>query len=432
MGSLSQQEMQFNKATLFLLLFGLCAQLQAQDLIYPKKIVKKLCSHRFAGRGYIDNGAVKAGKFIAKEMKKIGLEPFTKDYLQPYSFPVNTIEKCRIEFLSEKKKKTRLIEGRDYLIGSGTQNIQQKIALSGIPVLNAAALSDSLSWLAMTKQSGNWVLLDTLPAETIKKQREKLNWLYTHCHVIEFSNAKLTWDVSTQTNPYCRITITGRLRHFLGAKELEVEIKSRLIKPTQYNVLGFVAGNRRPDSFLLVCAHYDHLGKMGKAVFPGANDNAAGVAMMLDLADYYNKNPHPYTILFIAFSGEEAGLEGSFHFVRSHRNLLSRMRFVLNLDLVGTGETGMTVVNATVFNKEFTLLDSLNKKGAYLPEIRKRGKAANSDHFAFTELGVPSFFCYLSGPRTAYHDIEDIPQTLFLKGYRSTWFLFQNFLNSLP
>lgn len=424
--------MQIKKAVVFMLLIAIVDCSHAQNIKYARKTVNKLCSKQFAGRGYINNGATNSGKFIAKEMKKTGLQPFAKEYLQPYSFPVNTIEKCRVQFLDENKKKIRLVEGRDYLVGSGSQTIQQKLILSGIPVVNNAVLSDSLSWKATTKHSGKWVFLDTLSSETINKQREKLNWLYTHCHVVEFSNAKLTWDVSTQTNPYCRITLIGRLRHFLASRELEVEIKSRLIKPTQYNILGFVPGNRRPDSFLVVCAHYDHLGKMGKAVFPGANDNAAGVAMMLDLAKYYNKNPHPYTVLFIAFSGEEAGLEGSFHFVKTQRYLLYKMRFVLNLDLVGTGETGMTVVNATVFDKDFALLDSLNKKGAYLPEIRKRGKAANSDHYAFTELGVPSFFCYLSGPRNAYHDIEDIPQTLSLKGYRSTWFLFENFLNSLP
>ncbi|WP_448636179.1 hypothetical protein [Pedobacter panaciterrae] len=75
--------------------------------------------------------------------------------------------------------------------------------------------------------------------------------------------------------------------------------------------------------------------------------------------------------------------------------------------MVGTGETGITVVNATIHQKEFSLLNQLNDKNKYLKKINSRGKAANSDHYFFTEKDVPAFFIYTTGGISAYHDIYD-------------------------
>ncbi|WP_448636180.1 M28 family peptidase [Pedobacter panaciterrae] len=66
---------------------------------------------------------------------------------------------------------------------------------------------------------------------------------------------------------------------------------------------------------MVITAHYDHLGGMGnKTYFPGANDNASGISFLLSLAKYYAANPQPYTMAFICFAGEEAGLLGSKYF----------------------------------------------------------------------------------------------------------------------
>ena len=83
--------------------------------------------------------------------------------------------------------------------------------------------------------------------------------------------------------------------------------------PTQ-NLAAVVRGTIRPDSFLIVSAHYDHLGMMGPHVyFPGANDNASGVALLLELAAHYAKpeNRPAYSVVFLLFGAEEAGLVGS-------------------------------------------------------------------------------------------------------------------------
>jgi Zn-dependent M28 family amino/carboxypeptidase len=171
---------------------------------------------------------------------------------------------------------------------------------------------------------------------------------------------------------------------------------------------------------------------MGKETFfPGANDNASGVALMLELARYYALHPQPYSIAFIAFAGEEAGLVGSKYFTENPLVPLSSIRFLLNTDLAGTGTEGITVVNATEFPKEFAWMNEVNEKEKLLVKINPRGKAANSDHYFFMEKEVPSFFFYTLGGITAYHDINDRAETLPLSEFDDLFRLIVLFNNKL-
>ena len=92
---------------------------------------------------------------------------------------------------------------------------------------------------------------------------------------------------------------------------------------------------------------------------------------------------------------------------------------MLNLDIMGSGEEGITVVNSTLFPKEFDLLKSINAKKRLLKEIKPRGPAANSDHYYFTEAGVPAFFIYTMGPNKHYHDVEDRYEALSFEAFDS-------------
>jgi Zn-dependent M28 family amino/carboxypeptidase len=174
------------------------------------------------------------------------------------------------------------------------------------------------------------------------------------------------------------------------------------------------------------------LGGLGKdTYFPGANDNASGVSLLLNLAKYYAKHPQPYTIGFILFSGEEAGLVGSKYFSENPLVNLNKIRFLTNTDLAGTGIDGITVVNATIFPKEFKMMQDINGANQYVAAINSRGKAANSDHYWFTEKGIPSFFFYTLGGIKAYHDVFDISATLPLNKHENLLKLMINFNEKL-
>jgi len=110
---------------------------------------------------------------------------------------------------------------------------------------------------------------------------------------------------------------------------------------------------------------------------------------------------------------------------------LKNIRFLLNLDLEGTGEEGITVVNATEFPKEFETLRAVNDSGGYLAQINPRGKAPNSDHYWFVEKGVPGFFLYTLGGIKAYHDVFDKAETLPLNEYEDLFKLIKGFNKKL-
>jgi Zn-dependent M28 family amino/carboxypeptidase len=179
-------------------------------------------------------------------------------------------------------------------------------------------------------------------------------------------------------------------------------------------------------------AHYDHLGKMGKdTYFPGASDNASGTAMMLLLANYYSKqHANKYTMVFIAFSGEEAGLLGSHFFIEHPLIDLKKIKFLTNIDIAGDATNGITVVNGSVFKNQFDVLNSINSKSNLLPEIRIRGKAAISDHYFFSEKNIPCFFIYTNGGKGYYHDVFDQAKELSLNNINELFNLMTEFYSS--
>jgi len=148
----------------------------------------------------------------------------------------------------------------------------------------------------------------------------------------------------------------------------------------------------------------------------------------LNLAKYYKTHPSKYSVAFIFFSGEEAGLLGSRYYSEHPVFPLSKIKFLTNLDLLGTGDDGIMVVNATVFKSQFEKLKQINDSKNYVKQIKQRGKAANSDHYWFTEKGIPSFFIYTMGGIQAYHDIYDVEKTLPLTKYMEVCKLLMEFV----
>jgi hypothetical protein len=101
---------------------------------------------------------------------------------------------------------------------------------------------------------------------------------------------------------------------------------------------------------------------------------------------------------------------------------------MINLDLLGTGEEGMMVVNGTRLPDEFDRLTALNNEKNYLPKLQKRDNAPNSDHYFFTRKGVKAVFVYLMGGPKFYHDIYDRPETLPLTKFREAFGLIRDFV----
>jgi Zn-dependent M28 family amino/carboxypeptidase len=211
------------------------------------------------------------------------------------------------------------------------------------------------------------------------------------------------------------------------------DIDAQIKNHTARNVIGYLPATKKSKKTIMITAHYDHLGRMGSATyFPGANDNASGNGMLISLAEKFKaKGLKNYNLLFVAFAGEEIGLLGSMYMASHPPVDLKDIKFLLNLDIMGSGEEGITVVNATLFPDEFSRLETINKSKNYLVQIKRRGPAANSDHYFFTEAGVPAFYIYTMGPNKHYHDIYDTYQELSFSAFGNLSNLLEEFFREM-
>lgn len=359
------------KNTLTLILSLLCYFAVAQDLSFGRKMVDTLTSPYFWGRGYTNDGMSKTADFLVSQFKLYGLEPMDgRTFLQHFSYPINTFPGKMEVSINDK----RLLPGKDFIVAPESKSL---------------------------KTAGTLIQKDSV---TFIDNEEKF--------IVQLDN-KLTMDLSKTVAEYAMINIDKSSISGLPVK-FKVNIENKFLKNFKAaNVCGIVKGTLKPDSFIFITAHYDHLGGMGQnTYFPGANDNASGISLLMNLAQFYAKHPQPYSIGFICFAGEEAGLIGSKYFTENPLIPLTRIRFLINTDLAGTGEEGITVVNATEFPEEFAMMNAVNDENKLLVNINSRGKAANSDHYFFTERGVPAFFFYTLGGIKAYHDVFDKAETL--------------------
>ncbi len=361
----------------------------SQDIELARTILDTLSSKAMWGRGYTKNGIDKAANYIDGKFEAYGLKPMSGNtFKQPFSIPVNTFPGD----MEVKINGKQLIPGKEFII--------------------------------MPESTGKTVSSKLL-------QRDSAVFIAAADRILVSLKDKLTWSVSNQVADYTGIDILkGSVEN---PSTIELNATNEFINHFETaNVCGIVPGTMQPDSMIVITAHYDHLGGMGKdTYFPGANDNGSGISLLLNLAKHYAANPAPYTMAFICFAAEEAGLWGSKHFTEQPLLDLARIRFLINFDMVGTGETGVTVVNATQHPTEFECLNQINDAHHYLPEINARGKAANSDHHFFSEKGVPAFFMYTTGGSKAYHDVYDLPGNLPLTAYNNLFKLIIDFNNKL-
>lgn len=441
--------------TLFFIPF-LPAQNEVQN---AKNHIKILSEKTFWGRGYVKNGQKKASEYLAKELKKLGVKPLNNDFFQHFNMPVNTFPTPIYLEINHKKLKI----GHDFIIKSSSQTAQGEGKICYL---------DSLFWQKDNKNETNFIQNYPIFIKIISeksfhrnkknalifanKKKEKeiqiipvfhqkyekkiqelpqyMQEMLQNCPVkIILYDKKPVSSISLYpTNESVfelkKTVFEDCFSDFKEAKNINLltydaknrvkndiffQIKNKFFDkyPCQ-NVIGYTEGTSKKDSFLVLSAHYDHLGGMGQAFFAGASDNASGVGMVLGLAEYFQKNPPKYNIVYMFFGAEEAGIIGSNYYVNNPIFPLNKIKLLLNLDLMATGSMGFTLVNGTIFKDFFDKMVRLNDRMKAVPKVHIRGKAMNSDHYFFSEKGVPAFFLYTMGGKIFYHDVDDTFESL--------------------
>ncbi len=187
---------------------------------------------------------------------------------------------------------------------------------------------------------------------------------------------------------------------------VRLEIQARLLKDQPVrNVVGLWPGTG--PEYVVLGAHLDHVGVDAAGnVYNGADDNASGSAMLLEVARAVagSKRRFPRTLLFVWFAGEEQGLLGSWAFVKAPPVPLDSIACMLNTDMVGQGEATLAVGGGEAYPRDEGFLGGFDEPGFSWKPFRSQ---PNSDHYPFQASGVPAFFMHTQGPHPNYHQPGD-------------------------
>lgn len=193
------------------------------------------------------------------------------------------------------------------------------------------------------------------------------------------------------------------------------------------NVVGVVPGTDSVLSghYVVVGAHFDHIGwgdktgtsmrKGERAIHNGADDNASGVAVMMELMRYFSIYPLKKTLIFAAFSGEEVGLCGSRAFLDAFPYGIHRIDAMFNLDMLGGLRGDEFRVNGVGTSMEAA---GMVREAASRTDLRlttSPGGQGPSDHAVFHAEGIPVFF-FCTMPTSTYHTPDDDAHTLNYDG----------------
>lgn len=397
-------------------LFLLSCSQEKQVMTMARNHLNTLCSDGFYGRGYTHNGMQIAQNYLENQFSEIGLEKINGSYTEPFEYPINVIDSASLRVDNQS-----FDFGYNFLVSPSSPSI----SLKSIRAKEIHNLGDL--------EKNTLPILDFREGNKQQKENQKiiLNYIKTHSAQLKISavilvKKGLTHGLSSEESDFVEVTVNQEIKE---GSVINLEVKSHFVpRFSAANVRGYIKG-KSSDSAVIVSAHYDHLGQVGNAVFRGANDNASGTSMLLVLAKYFKKHRPRYDIYFYAFAGEEAGLYGSIRSANQLPMAQEKIKIVLNLDIIGTGDDGIQIVNSKTYPRFLAQFREINQKNQLLKEIKARGKSCNSDHCPFDMKGIPALFIYTLGGVSHYHNPLDNPETLALTDFYDLYRLLVQFLD---
>ncbi len=219
--------------------------------------------------------------------------------------------------------------------------------------------------------------------------------------------------------------------------EVAVSLEKRIEKLSSANVLGVIEGTDKKDEYLVLTAHYDHLGKRGNDIYFGANDDGSGTVSVMEIAEAFmkakaaGKGPRR-SIIFMTVSGEENGLWGSAHYAAHPTVNPEKITANLNIDMIGRIDLDrkmpdslsyVYIVGDDKISSESTPLnEGMNNKYTKLGLDYKFNDPKDpqriyyrSDHYNFAKAGIPIIFYTDGAIRPDYHKPTDTPDKINYK-----------------
>ncbi|TJY38030.1 M28 family peptidase [Pontimicrobium aquaticum] len=201
------------------------------------------------------------------------------------------------------------------------------------------------------------------------------------------------------------------------------------------NVLGVIKGTDHPEKYIVLSAHYDHLGVRDGKVFNGADDDASGTSAIIAMAEYFKSNPPKHSVVIASFDAEEMGLQGASYFVKANTLSKEQIALNINLDMVGRNDNNeLYVVGTNLYTQLQPAIDGLE-----LPENFKLltghdgldGKQSwvfSSDHGPFHREKIPFLYFGVEDHKD-YHkptdDFESIQPEFYAKAVTAVIAVFE-------
>ncbi len=186
------------------------------------------------------------------------------------------------------------------------------------------------------------------------------------------------------------------------------------------NLVGIIKGET--DSNFIICAHYDHIGKgeiKSRSIYtnklhPGADDNASGIAALIYLMKYFNKQKLKNSLIFVAFGAHEEGLFGSEKFVCDFENVLKYTCLVINMDMIGRLDTLSNIIRISTNDiKKIKSYISLPEK----PNLLIDSSLVHTDAYSFALKQIPCF-SITTGKHDDYHKPTDLENKINYTGMK--------------
>ena len=447
------------------------AQVASPDTLM--KHIQTLSSAQYEGRLAGTEAYNGAAEYVVSTLTSYGVEPYQGEWYQYFNVPCNQIESCT--FYTHTKKdsnKKKYILGNDFacagMTGRGYANApgvfcgygidhesfneyaaadvkgRVVIVLSGVPnFLSREVTKDYVSILDKAnvayKHGALAMVVINLSATCRSNEVQARIYNGDKPYLAKFPILQVTKDCGSSIMNEERINLDSCMNllnskyrpvSYLMEQSLEIDLNTKYnSKAITANVVGILKGNDKAMSreMIVVGAHLDHVGMQGKTcMFPGADDNASGVAAVLETARLLSEiemDKPKRSVLFVLFSGAEMQHLGSEVFV-SNIQPLNRLEAFINAECLGSGDSTAVLGNQR-FPLIYGLVDSLDKVHTQCM-VHGYETTARGDATAFAQIGIPSLvFSTLNGNKYV-HVPSDIAEAIDPKLLtKSTTLMFQ-------
>lgn len=441
---------------------------------YYDAIVKELSSEEYYGRSNYNNGTIKAAEFILGEVQALGVGPIPAEaieegwqgrqrpqphglqpefksqitpcdagrwsngtseqlaYMQHFKFPLNT-QRGKVELVVDGDTLRHTL---DYTLKEFSPNFEGELEVFYLPdeFIHPDKFNKYLSSHDFSKKA---VVLDW----NLFTER-----MYTYkgievykTYFVPLKNVGALICRGTELLPYFKsrnhfhtpmpVFITDH-SFPMDASKVSIKSSGEMIENDAHNIIAYIPGTKYPEKHFIVSSHYDHLGICGENIFYGANDNASGTAMVLNLMRHFKQNPPECSVVFIFFDAEENNLLGSFFYADNPLLPLENIEYFVELDMIGDNGNN---INCQIADNGEAGLEYLNKINSELADpfdaLIRHGLDDYADHYPFALKGVPAIYIEVDGDTNKnYHSPRDTYENYSSRNYERLFTMVSRFV----